>query len=280
MWNISKQSRQMALSHAQLESVLMERTAELQILSQRLLKVQDEERRKLARDLHDSTGQTLAALKISVSFLQENCKKDGNTMAIVADVAQLADRAIEEIRTMSYLLHPPLLDEVGFNCAAEWYVEGFAKRSGIHVLLDLTAPAERMPMRIEIALFRVLQESLTNVHRHAAAAEVTVSFRPQPDTVVLEIRDFGRGIAVDRLLRLRETSAETGVGLAGMRERLYELDGELEIESEGNGTTMRATVPLPRTTHPVRLDGGEAESFARPPQDQELNTAARVSNSD
>src|SRR6202140_3224884 len=214
MWNISKHSKQLALSHAQLETVILERTAELQILSQRLLKVQDEERRKLARDLHDSTGQTLAALKISVSFLQENCKKDGETMAIVADVATLADRAIEEIRTMSYLLHPPLLDEVGFNCAAEWYVEGFAKRSGIHVLLDLKAPGERMPMRIEIALFRVLQESLTNVHRHAGASEVTVSFRPQPDTAVLEIRDSGRGIAADRLVRLRETSAETGVGLA------------------------------------------------------------------
>ncbi|MHB8218561.1 MAG: sensor histidine kinase [Candidatus Sulfotelmatobacter sp.] len=270
----------MALSHAQLESVLLERTAELQILSQRLLKVQDDERRKLARDLHDSTGQTLAALKISVSFLQENCKKDDDTMAIVADVAQLADRAIEEIRTMSYLLHPPLLDEVGFNCAAEWYVEGFAKRSGTHVLLDLRIPSERMPMRVEIALFRVLQESLTNVHRHAAASEVTVSFRPQPDSVVLEIRDFGRGIAADRLLRLRETSAETGVGLAGMRERLYELDGELEIESAGNGTTLRATVPLPRTTRMTRPDGGAAESFARPPQDQERNSAAQGSNPD
>jgi signal transduction histidine kinase len=280
MWKISKQSRQMALSHAQLESVLLERTAELQILSQRLLKVQDEERRKLARDLHDSTGQTLAALKISVSFLQENCKKDGETMAIVADVATLADRAIEEIRTMSYLLHPPLLDEVGFNCAAEWYVEGFAKRSGIHVMLDLKVPAERMPMRIEIALFRVLQESLTNVHRHAAASKVSVSFHPQPDTVVLEIRDFGRGIAADRLLRLRETSAETGVGLAGMRERLYELDGELEIESAGNGTTLRATVPLPRTTRPASPDGGVAESLARPPQDQGLSTALQVSSSD
>src|SRR6202051_3177623 len=126
MWNISKPSKQMALSHAQLESVLLERTAELQILSQRLLKVQDEERRKLARDLHDSTGQTLAALKISVSFLQENCKRDPATLAMVSDVSKLADQAIDEIRTMSYLLHPPLLDEAGFRCAAEWYVEGVA----------------------------------------------------------------------------------------------------------------------------------------------------------
>jgi two-component system, NarL family, sensor kinase len=279
MWNISKQSRQMALSHAQLESVLLERTAELQILSQRLLKVQDEERRTLARDLHDSTGQTLAALKITVSFLQENCKQDEKTMAIVADVAVFADRAIEEIRTMSYLLHPPLLDEVGFNCAAEWYVEGFAKRSGINVRVDLATPGERLPTRIEIALFRVLQESLTNVHRHSGASEVSILFRPQPDTAVLEIRDFGCGIAADRLVRLRETSGETGVGLAGMRERLFELDGELEIESEGHGTTLRATVPLSRATRPIRHQG-EAESSARPPLDQKFEDRPSVSSSD
>ena len=280
MWNISKQSKQMALSHAQLESVLLERTAELQILSQRLLKVQDEERRKLARDLHDSTGQTLAALKISVSYLQENCKHDRETMAIVADVAVFADQAIEEIRTMSYLLHPPLLDEVGFNCAAEWYVEGFAKRSGINVRADLATPVERLPMRIEIALFRVLQESLTNVHRHSGASEATISFRPQTCTATLEIRDFGCGIAADRLVRLRETSAETGVGLAGMRERLHELNGKLEIESEGHGTTMRATVPVPHTARVAQQDRGVAESSARPPLDQKFDDTLSVAGSD
>jgi signal transduction histidine kinase len=280
MWNISKQSKQMALSHAQLESVILERTAELQILSQRLLKVQDEERRKLARDLHDSTGQTLAALKISVSYLQENCKHDRETMAIVADVALFADQAIEEIRTMSYLLHPPLLDEVGFNCAAEWYVEGFAKRSGINVRADLATPVERLPMRIEIALFRVLQESLTNVHRHSGASEATISFRPQTCTATLEIRDFGCGIAADRLVRLRETSAETGVGLAGMRERLHELNGKLEIESEGHGTTMRATVPVPHTIRVAQQDRGVAESSARPPLDQKFDDTRSVAGSD
>jgi signal transduction histidine kinase len=243
MWN-SKQSKEMALSHAQLESVLLERTAELQILSQRLLKVQDEERRKLARDLHDSTGQTLAALKISVSFLLENCKQDGETLKIVYDVAELADRAIEEIRTMSYLLHPPLLDEIGFACAAEWFIDGFGKRSGISVSLDLATDVTRMPMNIEIALFRVLQESLTNVHRHSGASRAHVSFRRPPDSAILEVRDFGRGIPADRLVRLRETSAETGVGLAGMRERLNELNGHLEIESDGQGTVLRAVVPL------------------------------------
>ena len=243
----------MALANAQLESVILQRTAELQTLSQRLLKVQDEERRKLSRDLHDSTGQTLAALKMSVTLLQEHCKQIPSAMVLAAEVAGLADQAIDEIRTMSYLLHPPLLDEVGFACAAEWYVEGFAKRTGVKVKLDLATSAERLPGGIEIALFRVLQESLTNVHRHSGASQVSVCFQHQPERIVLEIRDNGCGIPAERLLRLRETSAETGVGLAGMRERMHELNGKLEIESDGHGTTMRAIVPRSATNPAGRI---------------------------
>ena len=242
MW-IAKHLR---LSHAysELETLTAERTAELQKLTQRLLKVQDDERRKLARDLHDSTGQTLAALKISVALLQENCKETPAALANVSDVVQLADQAIEEIRTMSYLLHPPLLDEVGFACAAEWYIEGFAKRSGINVRADIGNSRERLPQSVEIALFRVLQESLTNIHRHSGASDASVHFRHEVDAVVLEVRDFGRGIPEERLRLLHGVTAETGVGLAGMRERLHELNGTLEIESDGHGTSMRATVPL------------------------------------
>ena len=266
MWALSKHSRQMALTHSQLQSVILQRTAELQNLSLRLLKVQDEERRKLSRDLHDSTGQTLAALKISVSFLQENCREDPSKMALVSEVVGLADQAIDEIRTMSYLLHPPLLDEVGFACAAEWYVEGFAKRSGVNVSLDIATDHERLPMNIEIALFRVLQESLTNVHRHSGASRVIVCFRHQLEKIILEIRDDGHGIPAERLVRLREASAETGVGLAGMRERMQELNGKLEIESDGHGVTMRAIVPLPATSRSGQFGDGAhvATSSARP----------------
>jgi anti-sigma regulatory factor (Ser/Thr protein kinase) len=253
MWTLLKHSRQLELAHSQLESVVLQRTAELQILSQRLLKVQDEERRKLSRDLHDSTGQTLTALKLSVSSLEENCSQDSPTMARISEVAGLADRAIEEIRTMSYLLHPPLLDEVGLACAAEWYVEGFAKRSGVNVTLDIATPKKRLPMQLEIALFRVLQESLTNVHRHSGASEVSVRLQYQMDEINLDIRDNGRGIPADRLARLRTANAETGVGLAGMRERMHELNGKLEIESDGHGTTMRAIVPLSALPLSVRL---------------------------
>ena len=246
---ISNHPGRLALSHTQLESVIAKRTAELRILSQRLLKVQDEERRKLARDLHDSTGQTLAAIKIAVSFLQEKCKQDTGVSALVSEVALLADQALDEVRTMSYLLHPPLMDELGFTCAAEWFIAGFAKRSRITVRANFATVRERLPMNTEIALFRVLQESLTNAHRHSGASEITVCFQRYRETAILEIRDFGRGIAAERLVRLREKSAaESGVGLAGMRERLNELNGKLEIESDGQGTTIRAPVPVIATS--------------------------------
>jgi two-component system NarL family sensor kinase len=260
MWILSKNSKPSRV-HSDLETLIMERTAELQKLSQRLLKVQDEERRRIARDLHDSTGQTLAALKISISFLEENCQKDAATLALVADVTQLADQAIEEIRTMSYLLHPPLLDEVGFACAGEWFIEGFAKRSGISVNVDLANSHERLPKDVEIALFRVLQESLTNVHRHSGASEASIRLHHESDAVILEVRDFGRGIPEERLRLLHAVSAETGVGLTGMRERLRELGGKLEIESDGHGTSMRATVPLYATSLPMQY-GGCAEARA------------------
>jgi two-component system NarL family sensor kinase len=254
MW-ISKHLR---LSHAysELETLTAERTAQLERLTQRLLKVQDEERRKIARDLHDSTGQTLAALKINLSVLQENCKDAPAMLAIVRDVAQLADRAIEEIRTMSYLLHPPLLDEVGFACAAEWYIDGFAKRSGINVKADIANSHARLPKSVEITLFRVLQESLTNVHRHSGASDASIHFQHEGDAVILEIRDFGKGIPEERLRLLHGVTAETGVGLAGMRERLHELNGMLEIESDRCGTSLRATVPLYAISPSVGLEAG------------------------
>ena len=251
MW-IAKHLR---LSHAysELETLTAERTTQLQEVTHRLLRVQDEERRKIARDLHDTTGQTLTALKIAVAQLQEFCKETAPALAIVSEVEQLADQAIGEIRTMSYLLHPPLLDEVGFACAAEWYIEGFAKRSGINVEAEIANPRERLPKKVELALFRVLQESLTNVHRHSGASDASIQFLHEGDAVILEIRDFGKGIPEERLRLLHGVTAETGVGLAGMRERLHELNGSLDIESDGRGTRMRATVPLSARVRQVPL---------------------------
>ena len=261
MW-IAKHLR-LSHSYSELETLTAERTAELQILTQRLLKVQDEERRKLARDLHDTFGQTLAALKMAVSQLKD-CKEMSAALSIVSDVEQMADQAIGEIRTMSYLLHPPLLDEIGFASAAEWYIEGFAKRSGISVQAEIAKPRERLPRNVEIALFRVLQESLTNVHRHSGASDARIHFQHKGDAVILEIRDFGKGIPEERLrLLVSGVTPETGVGLAGMRERLHELNGRLDIESDGRGTSMRATVPLALITLSVgnsRTVGGASAS--------------------
>jgi two-component system NarL family sensor kinase len=255
MWAISKQSRQKALEHSQLQSVILQRTSEVQNLSLRLLKVQDEERRKLSRDLHDSAGQTLAALKISVALLQDDCRNDAQKTMLISAVAELADHAIEEIRTMSYLLHPPLLDEVGFACAAEWYVEGFAKRSGVTANLDIQRGQKRLPMRVEIALFRILQESLTNVHRHSRATQVFVCFWHHPDKMILEIRDNGCGIPARVLLR--QGSVEAGVGLAGMRERVRELDGDLQIDSNSHGTTVRAIVQQEQSLEDAIMIGSQ-----------------------
>ena len=180
MWIPSKHARQVALADTELESLIVHRTAELQNLSQRLLQVQDEERRKIARDQQDTTGQTLATRKMRVSNLQESCKQNSGALAAAWDIAQLAKQAIEEIRTMTYLLHPPLVDEVGFACAAEWYVDGFPKRSGIKVKADIANSRERLPKRMDIALFRVLQESLTNLHRHSKALHASVHFQHHP----------------------------------------------------------------------------------------------------
>jgi two-component system, NarL family, sensor kinase len=181
-------------------------------------------------------------------------KANSAALAMASDVAQLADQALDEIRTMSYLLHPPLLDEVGFPCAAEWYIEGFSKRSGINVKAEIANSHQRMPKRVEIALFRVLQESLTNVHRHSGATDASINFQHDAEGAILEIRDFGRGITKERLSLLSGASAETGVGLAGMRE----LDGNLEIQSDGQGTSMRATVPIRATSPPAQFEGGGA----------------------
>ena len=143
---------------------------------------------------------------------------------------------------MSYLLHPPLLDEVGFSCAAAWYIEGFAKRSGISVKMDLANSPQRLPKRMEFVLFRVLQESLTD-SSPLRCDESSISLQCNSQSITLEIRDFGKGISAERLLLLRGVSAETGVGLVGMRERLRELNGKLDIESDSRGTTIRAVVP-------------------------------------
>ena len=213
------------------------------MLSARILELQDVERRKIARELHDSVGQFLAGLKINLARLQRReTEISTQSHPLLSESVELTERAISEVRTISHLLHPPLLDELGLYSATRWYTEGFAKRSGIHVELRLAEITERLPKEIELALFRVLQESLTNVHRHAMASNVSVEIQCTDYEVILIISDNGNGIPQDSLLRFRSGHAG-GIGLAGMRERLAELGGTLEVDSNGEGTQIRATLP-------------------------------------
>ena len=208
-------------------------------LSARLLTLQDEERRRFARELHDSVGQHLAAIKMGISMMERKLPSD----AVVQDCLKLLDEAITETRTISHLLHPPLLDEAGLNSACRWFVEGFGKRSGIEVRLDIDESGERLSEAIELVLFRVLQESLTNVHRHAGATKAAIDLRIVGRNAVLRVSDNGRGISAALLQRLRDEGAGSSVGLAGMTERIREIGGELEINSSIHGTEMIAKVP-------------------------------------
>jgi signal transduction histidine kinase len=216
----------------------------LRELSLSVLRIQDQERRRVARDLHDSVGQTLTALKISLSMLENAVARNPQTADFFVDLNGLADQALQEIRATSFLLHPPLLDEVGFAAAASWYVDGFNKRSPIQVRLELPQ-GDRLPASVEIVLFRVLQESLTNITKHAGSATVDVLLQVDQDAILLSVRDYGKGISAERLAKMNGSGSDVGVGIAGMRERLKELGGRLEIVSDPAGTLLRASVPLP-----------------------------------
>jgi signal transduction histidine kinase len=218
-------------------------TESYRMLSARILELQDVERRKIARELHDSVGQFLAGLKLNLGRLQRWGLDPGHENGpLLIESLDLTDKAITEVRTLSHLLHPPLLDELGFHSAARWYTEGFAKRSGIPVELHLAEVVERLPKEIEIALFRVLQESLTNVYRHADAKHVDIELQCSDTEVILAVSDNGKGINRNVLEKFRAGEAG-GIGLAGMRERLAELGGTLEVESLPNGTKICATLP-------------------------------------
>jgi len=212
-------------------------------LSARILTLQDDERRHIARGLHDSLGQYLAALKMNLHLLAAS----GQSRAS-AECLDIVDKCIAETRTISHLLHPPLLDEAGFGSAARWFVDGFAQRSGIRVSLDLPYELGRLPREAEIALFRALQEGLSNVHRHTKSSQVDIRLGTEFEFVRLEIKDNGHGISPERLQRLNEGGAEAGVGIAGMRERMRELGGTLKVESDSSGTRLQVAIPIARRT--------------------------------
>jgi signal transduction histidine kinase len=219
----------------------------LQRLSARVLTIRDEERRRFSRELHDSMGQHLASAKMHLDLLAQSLP--GNPA--IAECSELLDQALTETRTLSYLLHPPLLDEAGLESAVRDYVEGFSKRSGIPVALRMPEPFDRLGQTIELALFRVLQEGLTNIHKHSGCTQASVSLALSPTHVTLSIRDNGKGIAPHVIEGFHSDGANLGVGLAGMRERVREFGGHLEIQSDTAGTLLTAVLPRPRKDAPA-----------------------------
>jgi signal transduction histidine kinase len=219
--------------------------AELQRLSGQLLRLQDEERRRMARDLHDSTGQDLVALATTLSQLHASLPSSGRKLRKLASQCQaVADQCVREVRTLSYLLHPPMLDEAGLEDAIRHYVDGFTERTGIEVEVETSPSSERMKPDVELALFRVVQESLTNIQRHSGSLQAKIRIERDPGKITLEISDRGSGISGNQRGRNGELSSRLGVGVPSMRERVKVIGGRLDIESSSGGTTVRATIPV------------------------------------
>ena len=212
--------------------------------SARLLTVQDDDRRRISRELHDGVGQLLAALSMNVALVaQERHKLSPDAASRVEENESLIQQASADIRTVSYLLHPPLLDELGLRCALEWYIDGFAERSKMNVTREMARDLGRLPQDIELVIFRIAQECLTNIHRHAKGSSVVVRLSNADKKLKMEIRDDGQGIDAD--LQARIASGNTpGVGLRGMRERVLAIGGTFTIESNGKGTAILVTLPL------------------------------------
>jgi len=217
----------------------------LRQLSLHLLRTQDEERRRIGRDLHDSLGQCLSVLKMKLdSLASPGGRSTVHATEDLADCVKLTDDCIKEVRTVSYLLYPPLLEEMGLKSAIPWYLEGFSARSGIETTLEVDADFDRLPRDSELALFRVLQESLTNVHRHSGSQKAHVRLFMKEGLATLEIADQGKGIPPQLLEQSgQDWMGAHGVGLRGMSERIRQLGGRLALVSNENGTKVSATVP-------------------------------------
>jgi PAS domain S-box-containing protein len=226
-------------------SELERRNEELRALSSRLLTTQDDERRHIARELHDSAGQIVAALSMTLGAIAARAEQP--TLAKpLEDAQELTQQLNREIRTTSYLLHPPLLDESGLAQAMDWYVQGLAERSGLKVELCIDAGLGRLPSDMELAVFRIVQESLTNVHRHSGSKTAEVKLSRDPEKLWLTIADHGHGISSEKLANI--SARRTGVGIAGMRERVRHFGGEMKIESNEAGAQILISLPIPEGT--------------------------------
>ena len=250
------ESRFRALSE-KLDSEVRARTRELELrnadvlrqshqlreLSWQMLRMQDDERRHIARELHDSAGQLLTVLAMNLATLSRKAQEKAPELAESADEArELVHQLTSEIRTNSYLLHPPLLDEEGLQSAISWYVRGLAERSGLDIAFKISEGFGRLPREMELAVFRLVQESLTNIHRHSGSKRAMIEIFRTPEQVLLEVRDEGKGISREKLAEIQSRGA--GFGIRGMRERARQFDGEMTIDSNGQGTLFRVTIPM------------------------------------
>jgi PAS domain S-box-containing protein len=237
---------------------ILQQSEQLRDLSVRLLRTQDEERRHIARELHDSAGQTLAALGMSIAQLSAEAKPNPTLAKCVENAEGLVKHLSEELRTTSYLLHPPLLEEAGLSSALRWYVQGLAERSGLNIELKLPDNFARLPDDVELLIFRLVQEGLTNIHRHSGSKTAVIRVAREGDLISLEIQDQGKGISRKRLAEIQSQGA--GVGITGMRERIRQFSGELTIDSNSLGTTIRTTLlakaPQAKEHGPQRLGVG------------------------
>ena len=225
---------------------VLRQSHQLRELSWQMLRIQDDERRHIARELHDSAGQLLTVLAMNLSTLSRKARDKAPELAEAADEArELVHQLTSEIRTNSYLLHPPLLDEEGLQSAVSWYVRGLAERSGLDIAFKISDGFGRLPREMELAVFRLVQESLTNIHRHSGSKRAEIEIFRTPEQVLLEVRDEGKGISREKLADIQSRGA--GFGIRGMRERARQFDGELTIDSNGQGTLFRVTIPMSKS---------------------------------
>jgi signal transduction histidine kinase len=237
-------------AQGELEERVQERTAQLDTANQslreltaRLLQLQDDERRRIARELHDSVGQLLAGLTMNLSAVSADIERLIKTASMVTDSAALVHEINQEVRTISHLLHPPLLDEAGLASALRWYIEGFAERSKIKVDMEFPEDFGRLSRELETAIFRTVQECLTNIHRHAESPMAKIRITRTASDVRIEVADAGKGISPEKQEQMSAIGTP-GVGIRGMRERLRQLGGSLDINSNGKGTIVVARLPI------------------------------------
>ncbi len=228
----------------------LKQSERLRLVSYRLMQTQDEERRRIARELHDSSGQILAALGMSLGAIRQHAIKSFPQIVSVAeDGLQLVRQLSQEIRTTSYLLHPPLLEETGLAEALRWYIQGLSQRSGLKISLDISEDFGRLSHEMELVIFRIVQESLTNVHRHSGSKTAMIRIDRDSEKVLLEIQDQGKGMPAEKLSEIQ--SQGSGVGIGGMRERACQFGGDLSIQSSACGTTVSFVFLIPKITDRV-----------------------------